>query len=100
MLRAISEMAVAMTVSSPLEKPSFEPSVRLSRRAATMSDSWRIGTRALSACTRRLLPELEQVHALVEIERRVGALERQAQLHHRERDLGLDAHDDRVRAAQ
>src|ERR671916_520069 len=100
MLRAISEIAVASSVRSVLEKPSPEPIVRASWRAVTASV--RIATRTSSA-TGVLLPVellLQEREALLEVERRVHVLEVHAELDHRERDLRLDPHDHRLRPAQ
>src|SRR5688500_7341241 len=100
MLRAISEMAVATTASSPLVSPICPASARLSRRAATMSWSWTIGIR-ISAATGPALPALcELGQAILEVERGGHLVEGQAELDHREGDVGLDADDHRVGAAQ
>src|SRR6266581_4613321 len=81
MLRAISEMAAAMTVWSPLENPASAASSRPFCRA---------------------LPALpiQKGEPLLEVECGRDALERQAELHHREGDLGLDADDHRFGPAQ
>src|SRR5919107_1672698 len=102
MLRATSEMAVARSVRSVLDKPSSEPIARASCRAVTTSASVRIATRTSSATDVRLPVELapEEREALLEVERRVYVLEVHPQLHHRERDLGLDPDDHRLGAAQ
>src|SRR5215217_1767100 len=102
MLRATSEIAVASSVRSVLEKPRSAPIARASWRAVTTSASVRIATRISSATGFRLPVELllEEGQPLFEIERRVDVLEVHAQLHHRERDLGLDPDDHGLGAAQ
>src|SRR4030081_839135 len=110
MLRAISEMAAAMTVCSPLENPAAAASARPCCLASTTSTSAAIGSRSSSpTATRwslesRVLPAfgaaVQEGEAFLEVEHRRDALQRQAQLHHRERDVGLDPHDDRLRPAQ
>src|SRR5919202_3865550 len=101
MLRAISEIAVAISVASVLEKPSCVASARPSARAGTMSESEVMGTRISSpilAVPPR--PSVEHRERLVEIERRVERLEVQVELHHRYRDVGLDTDDHGLRAAE
>src|SRR5215211_7797886 len=101
MLRATSEMAVAMSVRSVLEKPSSDDSRRPSWRAVTMSASVAIVTR-ISSATAVLLPgdAVEEGQALLEVEGGVNALEVEPELHHREGDLGLDAHHHGLGATQ
>src|SRR5215210_580714 len=102
MLRATSEIAVASSVRSVLEKPSPAPIARASWRAVTTSASVRMATRTSSATGVRLPVELllEEGQALLEVERGVHVLEVHPQLHHRERDLRLDADDHGLGAAQ
>src|SRR6058998_2841557 len=108
MLRAISEMAAAMTVWSPLENPASAASSRPFCRALTTSTSAVIGTSSSSATgvtpldALAALPGLpiQEGEPLLEVERGRDPLERQAELHHRESDLGLDADDHRLSAAQ
>src|SRR5947207_1517233 len=107
MLRAISEMAAAMTVWSPLENPASAASSRPFCRALTTSTSDVIGTSSSSATGApslfvEALPALpiQKGEPLFEVERGRDALERQAELHHREGDLGLDADDHRFGPAQ
>src|SRR5215218_3931882 len=102
MFRATSEIAVASSVRSVLEKPRSEPIARASCRAKTTSASDSIGTRTLSPTATRLPADLllQEREPLLEVERRVDVLEVHAQLDHRERDLRLDADDDGLRAAQ
>src|SRR2546425_4027717 len=108
MLRAISEMAAAMTVWSPLENPASAASSRPFCRALTTSTSAAIGTSSSSA-TRDpplhafdALPGLaiQEGEPLLEVERGRDTLEGQAELHHREGHLGLDADDHRLSAPQ
>src|SRR5213596_4286174 len=108
MLRATSEMAAAMTVWSPVENPAPAASSRPCWRACTTSTSDAISTRSwsatLDASTFALLVEpplgvlVEKGEALFQVEGRRDALESQPELHHREGDLRLDAHDHRFRA--
>src|SRR5215208_4767269 len=74
MLRATSEMAVARSVRSVLEKPSPAPIVRASWRAVTTSASVRIATRISWATGVRLPIELllEEGQPLFEVECRDG----------------------------
>src|SRR3989454_6918341 len=105
MLRATSEMAAAMTVWSPVENPAPAASSRPCWRACTTSTSDAISTRSwsatLDASTFALLVEpplgvlVEKGEALFQVEGRRDALESQPELHHREGDLRLDAHDHR-----
>src|SRR5215210_8309002 len=100
MLRATSEMAVAIKVRSVLEKPSSVDSLRPSWRAVTMSSSRAIGTR-ISSANAVLLPRdaVEKCEPLLEVECGVHAFEVESQLHHRERDFGLDSHHHSLRPA-
>src|SRR5919109_31525 len=102
MLRATSEMAVAIRVRSVLENPSTDESRRPSWRAVTMSSSVAMRTRPSSVArlTGLLRDPVEELEPLLEVERRVDALEVQPQLHHCESHLQLDAHHHRPRAAQ
>src|SRR3989441_1652334 len=103
MLRAISEMAAAMTVCSPLEKPATAANARPCCRASTTSTSAAIGRRSSSPTAARLFrfgferaflgAATEERESLFEVQHGGDALQRQTQLHHRERDVGLDAHD-------
>src|SRR5260370_20172921 len=101
MLRAISEMAAATTVWSPLENPAWAASSRPRRRAVTTSTSDAMGTRTSSGMVDAALGLLQVVlrlpvqerQPLLEIERGRDTLERQPELDHRESDLGLDPDD-------
>src|SRR5574341_8697 len=112
MLRAISEIAAAMTVCSPLENPATAANARPCCRASTTSTSAAIDRRSSSPTGGAArLPWLgferaffgaaiQEGEALLEVQHGRDALERQAELHHRERDVGLDADDHRLGAAQ
>src|SRR5215472_10517635 len=101
MLRAISEMASAMMVCSVLEKPMPPASARPFWRAVTMSSSRSIGTWTSAGTTAAPPCEgCQVIETFFEIERRYDALEVQAQLHHGERDVWLDADNDRARTSQ
>src|SRR2546425_8039028 len=108
MLRAIPEVAAAITVWSPLETPAPPARPRPRCRAVTTSTSAAIGISSSSATVNasrspldaELRLPIQERQTLLEIERGRDALERQAELHHRERDLGLNPDDHRFRAAQ
>src|SRR5437879_5993101 len=114
MLRASSEIAVATRVRLLFEKPICWARARPRWRAVTMSWSESIGTRVSSfteACPRAstrcpditgdlLGSPIQEREALFEVERGRHPLQRQAELHHGEGDLGLDADDDGLGAAQ
>src|SRR5881394_984739 len=110
MLRAISEMAAAMTVCSPLENPATAARARPCWRASTTSTSAAIGRRSSSPTAARLLwfgfehaffgATIQEGQPLFQVQHGRDAFERQTELHHRERDVGLDADDDGLGAAQ
>src|SRR3954470_15784451 len=102
MLRAISEIAVAISVRSVLENPSRAASARPSARAVRTSRSDPMSTRSSFSTVAQLplLEALEQRQALLEVERGGDTLQVQPQLDHREGDLGLDAYDHRLGATQ
>src|SRR5438552_15272294 len=104
MLRAISEMAAALTVRSPLENPASAASSRPFCRALTTSTSDVIATSSSSATgsTPTGTPSLHALEAitalpiqkgepLLEVECARHALDRLPDQHHRAGDLGLDA---------
>src|SRR3954471_11918115 len=101
MLRATSEIAVASSVWSVELSSSSAASSRARWRAVTTSASDSIAIR-LSASTVERLLELgaEQRQPLLEVEGGLDVLELHPELHHRERDLGLDADDHGLRPAQ
>src|SRR5437879_8306674 len=105
MLRASSEMAVAITARSVVGKPHCDASSRPFWRAETMSASQSMDTRTSSAMSAyllaRALPFPVKVRKpLFQVQRCRDALQRQPQFDHRECDFGLDADDDGLRAAQ
>src|SRR5437762_3661176 len=103
MLRAISEMAAAMTVCSPLVNPATAANARPCCLASTTSTSAAIGSRSSSPTAARLPrfvferalfgAAIEEREALLQVEDRRDALQRQAELNHGERDVGLNSHD-------
>src|SRR5882724_9117202 len=97
-------MAVATSVASLEDNPSCSAIALPSRRAITRSMSDDIGTRisfSRSKDTLVLPGLLVQVReALLEIKGGGNVLQREPELHHRERDFGLNSHDDGLRAAQ
>src|SRR5712691_8399981 len=108
MLRAISEIAAAITVWSPLEKPASSARSRPRCRAVTTSVSAVIGIRRSSATVDASRPTLdaelrlvvEEEQSFLEVQRGGHALEREAELDHGERDLGMNPDDHGFRAAQ
>src|SRR3979409_1931553 len=105
MLRASSEMAVAIRVASPGEKLSATARERPFWRATTMSWSEQMETWISSSmCRRCSRPGLEFpaqiIHPLFEIERSLYRRQTQPQLHHREGDFGLDADDHGLRSTE
>src|SRR5688572_29631646 len=102
MLRAISEIAVASRVWSVLGMSSPTASARARWRAVTTSasDSIAISSAASGANVARLPDRLQQREALLEVQRGLHVLEAHAELHHRERHLGLDADDHRLGSAE
>src|SRR4051795_4406043 len=101
MLRATSEMAVASSVWSVELSSSSAASSRARWRAVTTSASDSIAIRLSASTVERLLElRAQQRQPLLEVESRLDVLELHPQLHHREGDLGLDAHDHGLRATQ
>src|SRR4051794_4360260 len=103
MLRATSEIAVASSVWSVLVSSRFPAIARACWRAVTTSASDSVGMTdgRSSATVAALLPRpLEERESLLQIERGQHVLEAHPELDHRERDLGRDADDDRLRTAQ
>src|SRR5262245_34254057 len=96
MLRATSEIAVASSVWSVFVRSRVPASSRARWRAVTTSasDSMAITDSCSSTTVGGLLPgPLQQGEPLFEIERRQHVLEAHSELHHGERDLGLDLDD-------
>src|SRR5512139_923384 len=102
MFRAISDVAVAMTVWSPSENPAVRASSRPCCLAERMSASVAIVTQ--KPVSGMAIPgarvSVEERESLLEIQGGGDPLEHQPELDHRERDLGLDADDDGVGAAE
>src|ERR1043166_6552606 len=101
MLRAISEMAVAMMVRSLPVKPIWAARSRPFCRAATISLSrstvmW--ATSCVMGCI--VNPGAQHFHAFLEIDRGGDAVERQPELDHRKGDVGLNPDDHGLGAAQ
>src|SRR5712692_6324540 len=111
MLRASSEIAVAITVKSLPLKPKREASARPSWRAATMSAADRMGTvittdrpmsspgaasSPLGMRSAGLLHLIEVSEPLLEVEGGGNVLKGEAELDHRKGYFGLDSHDHRV----
>src|SRR5213596_1505900 len=98
MVRAISEIAAAITVWSPLEKPASAARSRPRCRAVTTSVSAVIGIRRSSATVdAELRLVVEEQQAFLEIQRGGHTLEREPELDHGEGDLGLNTDDHRLR---
>src|ERR687897_2844006 len=102
MLRATSEIAVASSVWSVLVRSTFAASSRARWRAVTtsLSDSIAIRSSGSGGTVGRSLLRLEQRETLLEVQCGLHVLEVHAELHHGERDLGLDADDHGHRAPQ
>src|ERR1051325_1209144 len=108
MLRAISEIAAAITVWSPLENPASAARSRPRWRAVTTSTAAVMGISNSSATVEAPRPavdaelrlDVEERQTLFQVERGRHPLEREPELHHRERHLWLDPDDHRLRAAQ
>src|SRR5277367_3091912 len=102
MLRATSEIAVAISVSSLLERRSGVAMARAFCRANRMSTSARIGTTvSMSLATNgehSILPRAKEGETVFQVECRRGSFQPQAELHHREGNVRLDADDDGVRS--
>src|SRR5260370_38034018 len=94
MVRATSEMAVAITVWSPIVKPWAAASSRPFARAWTMSTSEAI-VRCSSSATSAALPRfgVEKRQTLLEIEGGHDTFERQTLLDHSEHHVRQDTHD-------
>src|SRR6266576_2547020 len=109
-LRAISEIAAAMTVCSPLENPATAASARPCCLASTTSTSAAIVRRSSSPTAARALglhferallgAAVQEREAFLQVQHGGHALQGEPELHHREGDIGLDAHDHRLGPAQ
>src|SRR6266481_8237198 len=105
MLRASSDMAVAISVASPVEKPSSVARARPLCRAATISWSELMATRISPALTVSLsvyvLEFLSQVRqTFFQVQRRRNAFQRQSKLNHGKSHFRLNPHDHCFRSAQ
>src|SRR5262245_33163511 len=123
MLRTTSETAVAMIVRLLCEKPARDASARACWRAATTSaEDWirtctSLSCPVLSSSTAFLWtggavlepmvadralfePLVQEGQAFLKVEGRGHILEGQPELDHRQRDVRLNAHDDRLGAAK
>src|SRR6266849_1160086 len=101
MLRAISEIAAAITVWSPALKPTSAASSRPCCRALTTSTSDAMVMASSSdMIAARLDLAVEEHESFLKIQCGRHPLEGEAELDHGEGDLGLDADDHRLRAAQ
>src|SRR5215203_766824 len=101
MLRATSEMAVAIRVGSGRGKPSRSAMARPSDRAATRSASELMETRTSSSIL--CVPPgqaIEQRYRRIQVECNAERLQVQMELHDRDRHIRLDADDDGLGAAQ
>src|ERR1051325_1573085 len=94
MLRATSEMAVAINVKSDPLNPKVIASARPFWRAVTISAAELIPTRvSLSMFNGPLGHAIEVRQPFLKIQGRPYAFQRQAQLHHGKCHVGLDSHD-------
>src|SRR5438105_10207247 len=100
MLRAISEIAVAIRVRSPGRKPSSVARARPCWRAMTMSISDTIGTSVSVSTGRRGARSVEGLESLFQVESGQHAFQPQTELDHGEGDLRLDSDDHRLRPSQ
>src|SRR5215213_7784966 len=100
MLRAISETAVAMSVASVRENPSFVASERVSARARTRSSSRAIAIRSSSSIATAHVRRSEECDRLIQVERGLKRCQIQAEVDDCDGDLRLYSGDDRPRAAQ
>src|ERR687894_186883 len=101
MLRASSEIAVAMSVGSGRENPSRCASARPSARAVTRSASAAISTRisplSVAMASR---PAVEQGQGLVQVQGGPQRLHVEPELDHGDGDVRLDAYEHGLRSAQ
>src|SRR5438552_16924793 len=103
MLRASSDMAVAISVASPVEKPSSVARARPLCRAATISWSELMPTRISPALTVSLsvyvLEFLNRVRqTFLQIQSRTHVFQGQPQLHHGTGYFRLNPHNHRFRS--
>src|SRR5215207_7021740 len=101
MLRATSEMAVAINVASVREKPSRSASARACARAGTMSVSLAMSTVTSSfMLAGSPVPVIQQSDRPFQVEGGAKGGEVKVELHHGDGDIGLDADDDGGGASQ
>src|ERR1700740_2557878 len=102
MLRAISEMAVAIIVRSLPEKPTSAAISRPFWRGVTMAPSLSMHTCCVSPVTAvdPLQAEAQHVQPLIEVQCRSDPFQSEAQLYHREGDIRLNPDDHHLGAAQ
>src|SRR6267142_3308425 len=101
MLRAISEIAAAITVWSPALKPTSSASSRPRWRALTTSTSDAMVMASSSdMIAARLDLTVEEHESFLKVQRGRHPFQSEAELHHGEGDLRLDADDHRLGAAQ
>src|SRR5215204_4920541 len=99
MLRATSEIAAAINVTSAPLKPSSSASDRPRCRAVTMSVAELITVCvSVSIDWRALRFEVQVGKPLFQVQRRAHSFQREAQLYHREGHVGLNADDHRLGA--
>src|SRR5258708_3585750 len=95
-LRATSDMEVAIRVKSDPLNPSAVASARPSRRAVTMSAAVLIATRVSLCMFQGPLGQPVKIRQpFFKVEGCPDAFQRQPQLHHGKRDVRLDADDHR-----
>src|SRR5437773_9256885 len=101
MLRATSEMAVAIKVKSDPPKPNCIPSWRPFWRAVTMSDAQLMATRVSFCMTHAPASHPAQVgQPFLEVQSSAHPFQGQSQLHHGKGHVGLDANNHRFGSAQ
>src|SRR5688572_10289023 len=94
MLRATSEMAVAINVASVRENPSRSASARACARAGTMSASLPMSTVTSSLMLASSpVPVVQQSDRSVQIASGAKGGEVKIELHHGDGDIGLNADD-------
>src|SRR5215471_14004104 len=103
-LRATSDIAVAISVSSLEEKRRPDTKLRACWRAVRTSTSALIGTTSSPASVMAsrfpAVPHVEQVKTVLEVEGRHRPFQGQPKLHHRKRHVRLDPDDDAFRPEQ
>src|SRR5438552_8879703 len=103
MVRATSEIAAAIRVTSAPLKPNSSASERPRWRAVTISVADRISVSVSVASMHRhsfRFRLVEKRQTLFQIQRRADAFERQSKLDHRQGDIRLDADNDGLGSTQ